>query len=140
MIDIDDRYCPDDSKVATQVVDGEAIVINLANGLYFSIGGSGGFIWSLIERQETPRRIADRVSAHFDLDGGRALSDVQTLIAQLVDEELIIPVAPDALRVEAAPPIKPTNELYAPPLLKRFDDMADMFALDPPLPGLARER
>lgn len=139
MLEIDQRYGPDHSKVAAKVMDGEAILINLANGLYFSVGGIGGFIWSLIEQQQSPGQIADRVSEHFGVDRDRALTDVESVIGQLVDEELVIPVAADAPGPELTLSNPSTDQAYEPPSLKRFDDMADMFALDPPLPGLAQD-
>jgi len=139
MLNVEERYGPDHSKVAAKVMDGEAILINLANGLYFSVGGVGGFIWSLVEQQQSPSQIADRVAEHFGVDRQRALSDVESLLTRLAEEELVIPLGPDAPVSAVSLASPPAGAAYEPPVLKRFDDMADMFALDPPLPGLAQD-
>lgn len=139
MLNVDERYGPDHSKVAAKVMDGEAILINLANGLYFSVGGIGGFIWSLIEQQLSPCQIADRVSECYGVDRDRALTDVASLIGQLAEEGLVIPAMAGPAGAEEVTACPPTAQTYEAPLLKRFDDMADMFALDPPLPGLAQD-
>ena len=36
-----------EQQVAAKVMDGEAIIINLGTGIYYSLGTTGGFIWSL---------------------------------------------------------------------------------------------
>ena len=44
----DCRLKLDSGAVAAEVIDGEAIMINLANATYYSIAGVGAFIWELL--------------------------------------------------------------------------------------------
>ena len=49
MLKLDDHLRPNGEEVAAKVMDGEAILINLSNGMYYSMDKVGGFIWELIE-------------------------------------------------------------------------------------------
>ena len=57
---------PDNEKdVTTKVIDGEAIIINLANGMYYSLDKSGAVAWVLIGNGYTLDESADIVSSRF---------------------------------------------------------------------------
>ena len=137
MFEAGERFFHDETKVAAKVMDGEAILINLANGLYYSIGGTGGLVWSLIEKQHSLDDIAEAVTRHFEVEREQALADVRQLVSELATEGLVFQVTQDAPHAALDMVDSPSRLPYEPSRLKRFDDMADMFALDPPLPGLA---
>lgn len=126
-----------DREVAAKVVDGEAILINLSNGLYYSMDKVGGVAWSMLTGGASITRIAESVAGHYSLPVGQAQSDVRELVRELLAEGLIVvtdggghnPPAPNTVDLDSADP-------YEPPKLVRYDDMVDMFALDPPLPEL----
>jgi hypothetical protein len=130
----DDSYlCANGRDVAAKVVDGEAILINLSNGLYFSMDKVGAYVWSMIAAGSTVELIARSVSDRYGVPTERTRPDVRSLVAELLRENLIeagngTPVLTASTRVGTEP--------YEPPKLVRYDDMADMFALDPPLPEL----
>ena len=58
-------------------------------------------------------------------------SDVAEFVKALRSEEIVVDTT-EGLATPAS-----GNASYAAPTFERFDDMAEMFALDPPLPGLA---
>ena len=121
--------------VASKVVDGEAILINLVNGLYYSMDKVSGFIWSLIANGSSVDRMVSAVSAHYTVPEAQARADVQRLVRELLAENLIT-VGDDALPAPAGEASDLPPQPYETPVLARYDDMADMFALDPPLPEL----
>jgi len=126
-------------EVAAKVIDGEAILINLGSGLYYSMGKVGGRVWSLIEQSCSSASIAEVVASEFEVSAETAKADVGALAEQLLTEGLIDVGEPGA-RGPAVPTIVvgEGNASYEKPELRKFDDMAEMFALDPPLPGLAK--
>lgn len=137
MLNPEARLTTNEEQVAAKVMDGDAILINLSNGLYYRMVGAGGWIWSLIESRHSVGEIAEVVSEHFTLASTDILPDIQRVASELLVEELIR-IAGDeqpASAVTAAPAEMPTQ--YQAPILEKYSDMADMFALDPPLPGLA---
>lgn len=124
-----------EQDVAAKVVDGEAILINLTSGLYYSMDKVGGLVWSLIAGGSSVALVAQAVAASYSIPVDRARDDVRRLVQQLLAEKLIAVAAGTGVTAPAAP--APTNSgQYQAPKLTRFDDMADMFALDPPLPEL----
>ncbi|CAN5199599.1 hypothetical protein BH24PSE2_BH24PSE2_08800 [soil metagenome] len=134
MINSDTRTAANAEHVAAKVMDGEAILINLSNGLYYRMGGIGGWIWRLIEGGHSVSEIAEAVAKRFDRTTESVLQDVQRMTTELLSEELIRIADGDTPR-DVEQPDMPAS--YEPPALEKYSDMADMFALDPPLPGLA---
>jgi hypothetical protein len=124
-------------EVAAKVIDGEAILINLSTGLYYSMGKVGGRVWSLIEQNCSSADIASAIAAEYDVAAAAAASDVGELVAQLAAEKLID--AGPAEGVQRVAPAKGVAKaVYTKPELRKFSDMAEIFAMDPPLPGLAK--
>lgn len=126
-------------EVAAKVIDGEAILINLTTGLYYSMGKVGGRMWSLIDQNCSSEDIASAIAAEYDVSAATAASDVAELVAQLVAENLI-EAAPANSVVRGAPQLASVAAKagYVKPELRKFSDMAEIFAMDPPLPGLAK--
>lgn len=130
-----ERFVPNSAEVAAEVIDAEAILINLSTGNYYSMIGVGTLIWSLIDQRWTAVEIVSLLVSRYGLTPAQARLDVANLLEQLVAERLVLPasgLAPAAL--EDTPP--PTPEVYATPQLEIFRDMRLMFALDPPMPSL----
>lgn len=129
---------PNTADVAAKDVDGEAVLINLTNGMYYSMDQVGGYIWSLIESGYDLDAIADMVAKRYEIEKSVANTDIEALVEQLLEENLVLYGEGDTssgpIDVEGAPAPEP----YAAPQLNKFDDMVDLFALDPPLPELSK--
>jgi hypothetical protein len=139
MIDNEKSLLTKPGEVAAKVIDGEAILINLGSGLYYSMGKVGGRVWALIEQNCSVDSIAEVIASEFDVSLDIAKADVRDLANQLVAEGLIGvggagAVSAGGSNVEA----NGGNADYERPELRKFDDMAAMLALDPPLPGVAQ--
>ena len=125
-----------ESDVAAKVVEGEAILINLTSGLYYSMDKVGGLVWSMIVHGSSVEQVAEVVAARYGVPVAGAREDVRRLVRELLDENLIaLSMGPPAV-VPPAGAAAANSQPYEAPTLTRFDDMADMFALDPPLPEL----
>jgi hypothetical protein len=128
------RYRVNSDEIAARVVDGEAILINLSNGTYYSIEGTGAIVWALLERGHPVADVAAELSRRLGVDEQTALEDVERLVARLVEERILV-----AAEQTATPgPIDglPYPPAYATPHLEKYEDMSDLLALDPPMPGL----
>jgi len=126
-----------EQQVAAKVMDGEAIVINLSTGIYYSLGTTGGFIWSLIEKRPCIQDIVRCVVEHYDVGEVEAERDVLRLSTELCKEGLAVVsvVGPTGSNLPGA---AGQRLPYETPSMEKFEDMAEMFALDPPLPGLSQ--
>jgi hypothetical protein len=135
MLSPSDVITANEQQVAAKVMEGEAILINLSTGAYYSTPSTGGFIWSLVERRLSISAMVRAVTEHYDVARPRAEADVLRLCEELCAEGLAQSSvgAAQGVAPEAAGP----RLAYEAPALEKYTDMAEMFALDPPLPGLS---
>jgi hypothetical protein len=123
-------------EIAAKVMDGEAIIINLSSGVYYSADKAGGRLWALLEAGYSLGEMVDDLVQHYGVDRERATADVQSMLDQVVAENLARvddTVARGSVEADlAATGPRP----YEPPLLNVYRDMNDLLALDPPMPGL----
>ena len=120
-------------NVVHEVIEGEAVIVNLATGLYYSVDRSGVDIWALLEQE---RAVADIITTLAErYTGQREIIEatVQKFLALLEAENLIVPQAGPA---PAAPPaLSPATGAYVPrfepPALQKYSDMEDLLLLDP---------
>jgi len=127
---------PNTEEVASKVVDGEAILINLSNGMYYSMDVVGGYIWSLVADGHDLGSISTAVAQRYGVEADKAKQDVEALAQQLLDEKIVVPG--DGSTATAAADQTPSDDAYTTPQLTKFDDMVDLFAIDPPLPELSK--
>src|SRR5436305_10886164 len=134
MLNPSDSFEPDAERAAGDVIDGEAIVINLATGAYYSMQGVGGEIWSMIAARRSALSMIEEIVASYDVDAETAQRDVEGVLEQLLGERLIraVPNGNGAHPVAVAATKRP----YAAPRLEIYRDMEELLALDPPAPGM----
>lgn len=132
-----DRLALKEADVAAKVLDGEAIVMNLANGYYYSLTGTGAFVLERLAAGHSLAETADALTRRYAVSETAALADVVALATQLLDEGLVRSRG-DAPVEAVATPADRAEDAYESPELESFADMADLLALDPPMPGLAR--
>jgi hypothetical protein len=82
-------------KIANDVVwnalDDEIVILNLASGVYFSVGGVGRRFWELIAQGVSADAAIPELIAEFDVDIDRLKTDLDSLIDQLRSEGLVAP-------------------------------------------------
>ena len=137
MLNLDDRLRPNGEEVAAKVMDGEAILINLSNGVYYSMDKVGGFVWELIEQGYSIQQMIAAITVRYDVSREQVQADVEELTEKLRAENLV------AVRTDEPTPLKDQEQEldsrlpYEGPTLNIYRDMGDLLALDPPMPGLA---
>lgn len=135
MFTADERYGPREEEVAGKVIDGEAIIINLSNGTYYSMDGGGALLWELLQERRSVGEIVDALWARYDVSREAAQTDVHGLMAELLSERLIGPAGEEGI-AELALASFDRRLPYERPSLHVYRDMGDLLALDPPTPGL----
>ena len=119
-------YVMNEPAVVGEVIAGEAIVINLDSGNYYSMEGSASYIWEQVIMGAGAAAIAQALSqsegAEADLE-----KVVQAFVDRLLQEALI--------RVEPTAPVQTTQVnftgRYTAPKLNVFTDMQSLLLLDP---------
>src|SRR5215475_8046989 len=89
MLALQDRLRRKDEEVIAKIMDGEAVIINLSNGLYYSIDRAGGTMWEMIDAGYRLEEIAVAIAARYDVTGNRAEIDVLRLATELLREGLV---------------------------------------------------
>ncbi len=115
--------------VAGEVIDGEAIILHLPLGHYFSSEGSGALIWAGIERRMALGDIAAALAERFSLAPESAEAAVDAFVGELLRHELIRSC--DKPREAALIGALPGDGDYAPPRIEIYTDMQHLLLLDP---------
>jgi hypothetical protein len=138
MIETTSQFRINEKLVTSKMIDGEAIIINLANGMYYSLDKTGAVVWLLIGGGGSLEEIADVLSSRFSAPLEQVREDLANLVKDLVSHNLVLPAEGAATNapIELEPP---TGDAYERPVLNCYDDMGDVLALDPPLPQVEIE-
>lgn len=120
-------------KVVHETIEGEAILIQLETGAYYSLEGSGPDILHLVDSGTTRQDAVTALEGRYGANGGALATAVERLIDELAAEELIeVGVgAPDAAEAGGAGPTADHNGGFKTPVLRKFTDLQELLLLDP---------
>jgi hypothetical protein len=132
-LDIDRR------RVVHETIDGEAILIHMETGFYYSLDGTGSEVWGAIVAGRTVDEIVAELRARYDASNGTIEESVSSLVAELLEEGLVVeataaPTNGSHPAVAAHAPERVAADAdreFAPPVLNRYTDMADFILVDP---------
>jgi hypothetical protein len=70
-------------------LNGDAAILQLTSGVYYSLDPTGAWIWSLIQTPRTVAEIRARIVARYDVEPERAARDLDALLGELAREGLL---------------------------------------------------
>ena len=117
--------------VVADIIDGEAIIMNLNRGAYYSLTGTGAAAWQLLAGGTTCSEAATAISGPAAADADAVAADLERLLLRLLEEGLLFE---DPAQVPPAALDLVVNPEYSAPTLTKYGDMKEMLALDPPIP------
>ena len=82
-------------QVSTEV-EGEAVILNLADQVYYGLDEVGALAWRLLERPRTLAELRDAVVAAYEVDAATAERDLVRLMGELAERRLVEVAAPRA--------------------------------------------
>jgi hypothetical protein len=119
-------------QVIGEVIEGEAIIVNLESGAYYSLQGTGALVWTLLGSGASLENINAVVTAQYTGDAGSIAQAVLSLVEELQREGLISAVETAPGDSFAAAPVLPVERReFVAPVLAKYTDMADLLLLDP---------
>lgn len=125
----DDFIVANLSVIASENFSGEAVVIHFERGTYFSLRGSAGVIWSLLQTPTTIGDIVTAVGKQSQLPSNDFEATLTTFVAKLAENELITnsagPAEPLTISAEAI------ASLAEVPNLEIYSDLAELITMDP---------
>ncbi|HEV3050202.1 MAG TPA: PqqD family protein [Longimicrobium sp.] len=75
-------------QVSAQL-DGEAVVLSLADGIYYGLDSVGASVWALLEQPRTVAELRDAVVAEYDVDAPTAEADLLQLLRDMAARGLV---------------------------------------------------
>lgn len=87
-LDADTRVVAARDQVSAQL-DGEAVVLSLADGVYYGLDPVAASVWTLLEQPRTVAELRDAVVAEYDVDALTAQADLLQLLRDLATRGLV---------------------------------------------------
>ena len=129
-----DRFEVNAPAVVSEIIDGEAVIMNLKSGHYFSIQGSGTAIWDWIGQGHSVDAVLQSTRQAFIGEAAEIENNVIRFINELLHHELIRPGAQAEKAPDGMPSVNGEQKAPAPfevPVVEVFNDMQDLLLLDP---------
>ncbi len=83
------KYTIDKDKATFRVVNGEAVILNLDNGYYYSLNKVGTRIWEAIDKQRSLNEILNSLNEKYPLPERQLKNDLLELVKDLEKEKMI---------------------------------------------------
>jgi hypothetical protein len=119
--------------ISADTIDGEVIIVNLKNGIYYSLTALGAEIWSLLQEQATLAEIVERLLARHAGDRTGIRDWVLTFVGELEAEALIVRADVTSARVfdpSALTPIAASAmSIVTAPVLMKYTDLRQIVLL-----------
>jgi hypothetical protein len=130
------RFRVNAPDVINEVIDGEAIVLHLGTGRYFSARGCGAEVWSWLSASIGVAAVVDALTLTYEAAPEVIAAAVDDFVGYLSQEGLIAPLSDDQAREVAAPSPKVAETTdprppFEPPAMETFSDLEDLLLLDP---------
>jgi len=77
-------------RVMSRELDGEAVLLDLASGRYFSLNPTGRRIWELLSPSVSLESVLDRLEAEFAAPRAELAADLLDLVTRLERERLVL--------------------------------------------------
>ena len=75
--------------IACQVVNGEAVLLDIERGEYFSLNSVGTRIWELCDGTRSVTEIVSVIGVEFDVTEDVVTADAQEILDELAKEKLV---------------------------------------------------
>lgn len=119
-------------SVIGEVLEGEAIIVNLDSGAYYSLDGAGATLWAAVEPHATLPELIELATARYAGPAAEIAAGVAALVEELAAENLLVTAGATnggSHRPAGAPAAD--RPLFVKPILQKYTDMADLLLLDP---------
>jgi len=122
------RYRANAPRFVDETVDGEALIMDMVTGTYYSCVGPSTIAWNLLKSGMAVDEVASSIAPAYAIEHSSAERDLHTFVEELVREEMLVvdhnaPANGHIADVAAGS--------YQPLRLERYTDLADLILLDP---------
>ncbi len=76
--------------VLFEVLDGEAVLLNVATGAYFGLNPSATRMWQLLEELQDTTRMRDRMLEEFEVEPSELARDIEAFLDEMSRRGLLV--------------------------------------------------
>jgi hypothetical protein len=84
-----DRVKLREGAVVWQEVEGETILLDLANSMYLGINQSGTLLWSALAEGTTRGKLVEQLIVNFGISAERAAADIDAFLRVCLERNLL---------------------------------------------------
>jgi len=127
------RFRVNGPNIVNEIIDGEAVIVNLEKGSYYSLAGAGADIWSALKDGASEREIVESLLERYSGERSNIESSVVDLISQLEKEGVIVQETQESEDCRAVHPgsLSAEKPAFECPALHKYTDMEAILMLDP---------
>ena len=78
-----------DRVVANDLNDTETVMLDVDQGTYYGVTGTGRSIWDLLAEPATPDTIVDSLLAEYEIDEDTCRAEVHAFLDDLIEQGLL---------------------------------------------------
>jgi len=127
------RFRANSPSVIHETIENEVIIVNLDSGSYYSLDQFGAQLWNYLSSGLSVSEVRARLAQAYEAESSALDDALDSFVAELQTESLIVPLAQHAPRPDAGddePPLQ-ARRAFEPPHLNKYTDMQDLLLLDP---------
>jgi hypothetical protein len=123
--------------VVAEIIDGEAVIMDLRSGHYFSTQGVGAEIWRGVEAGHSAVEIVHSILNRYEAPRDVVEPAVHAFVAELLSRALIVtgseprPAAHNGTGMGAPGDGRAPHLTFIAPVLNAYTDMEELLLLDP---------
>ncbi len=117
-------------SVVSEIIEGEAVIMDLRSGHYFSARNTGALVWDWLDKGHSDRQVAQRLAANWHLQEAEADLAVFQFISVLLEKDLVRN-SEARETVEANESESNLSMAFILPAIEEFRDMTNLLLLDP---------
>lgn len=86
---LDTKYIQSPGNIVSDM-DGEKVMLSVANGKYYNLGELGGEIWELMKEPITIQELVTTLQSQYNVEQTDYQSHVSDFLSQLLEQGLVI--------------------------------------------------
>jgi hypothetical protein len=118
--------------VVHETIDGETVIVNLENGVYYSLRDSAVDIWNMIEGGANAEELLGMLLSRYEGSREDMQKAVVNLLVNLQQEGLVrVSTTRATSDTGASAPVSGPKTAFVQPRLEKYSDMQELLLLDP---------
>jgi hypothetical protein len=127
----DTSFAVRSADIAHDTIDGESVVIDMAQGVYYRFAGAAALAWQGLVDGAGTDALAALLHARYDADPGVVAAEIRRFVEVLSAEGLIHPLADVPASQVVVPEAAGGRPAFEGLAVHRFSDLQELFWIDP---------